>query len=73
MKPPIFLDDEQRRTLEQWSRSRTVSVRWRERALMVLAATKPVSAQAIATELGTTRHRVARWRGRFEAGGIARR
>jgi len=70
MKPPVILDDEQRRTLEQWSRSRTVSVRWRERALIVLAATRPLSEGAIAAELGTTRHRVARWRERFEAGGI---
>ena len=70
MKSPISLDDEQRRILEQWSRSRTVSVRWRERALMVLAATEKVSEQVLAQRLGTTRHRVARWRQRFEDGGI---
>lgn len=37
---------------------------------MVLAATKQVSEGAIAAELGTTRHRVTRWREWFEAGGI---
>lgn len=70
MKPPITLDDEQRKVLEQWSRSRTVSVRWRERALIVLATARPGSDVAIAARLGTTRHRVARWRTRFESGGI---
>ena len=70
MKSPITLDDEQRKVLEQWSRSRTVSVRWRERALLVLAATAHDSDMAIAARLGTTRHRVARWRVRFESGGV---
>lgn len=70
MKPAITLDSEQRRVLEQWKRSRSVSVRWRERALIVLAATEGLTDTAIAQRLGTTRHRVARWRSRFEAGGI---
>lgn len=70
MKPPITLDGEQRKVLEQWSRSRTVSVRWRERALIVLAAAQDASDKAIAARLGTTRHRVARWRKRFESGGV---
>ncbi len=47
-----------------------MSVRCRERALIVLAATEKVSDQVLAQRLGTTRHRVARWRKRFEAGGI---
>jgi len=71
MKSPITLDDLQRSALTQWTRSRTVSVRWRERARIVLAAAKGDTDQAIAEQLGTTRHRVARWRSRFEAGGIA--
>ncbi|MEO6969071.1 MAG: helix-turn-helix domain-containing protein, partial [Rhodanobacteraceae bacterium] len=70
MKSPHTLDDNQRKVLEQWSRSRTVSVRWRARALIVLAATERASDQAIAARLGTTRHRVARWRARFESGGV---
>ena len=70
MKTPLTLDDEQRKVLEQWSRSRTVSVRWRERALMVLAAAEHDSDVAIAARFGTTRHRVARWRVRFESGGV---
>lgn len=70
MKPPITLDDAQRKVLEHWSRSRTVSVRWRERASIVLAATERDSEEVIATRLGTTRHRVARWRARFESGGV---
>ncbi|MGH8030887.1 MAG: IS630 family transposase [Luteimonas sp.] len=71
MKPPVTLDESQRRTLTQWARSRTVSVRWRERARIVLAASKGDSDQAIAEALGTTRHRVARWRARFASGGVA--
>lgn len=47
-----------------------VSAGWRERALIVLAATQVVSDGAIAAKLGTTRYRVARWLERFEAGGI---
>ncbi len=70
MKPPITIDSKQRKVLEQWSRSRTVSVRWRERALIVLTATERASDQAIAAQLGTTRHRVARWRERFESSGV---
>lgn len=70
MKPAIALEADQRNELERWSRSRTVSVRWRERAQIILAATEGLSDAAIATRLGTTRHRVARWRCRFESGGI---
>lgn len=70
MKSPIALEDKQRAVLQQWSRSRTVSVRWRERAQIILAATEKLSDATIASRLGTTRHRVARWRSRFESGGI---
>jgi transposase len=70
MKSPILLEDEQRDVLERWSRSRTVSLRWRERAQIILAATEKVSDAVIAARLGTTRHRVARWRRRFASGGV---
>ncbi|MGA9335055.1 MAG: IS630 family transposase [Rudaea sp.] len=70
MKSPIILNDEQRNVLEQWRRSRTVSVRWRERAQIILAATEKVSDAEIAARLGTTRHRVARWRARFASSGV---
>lgn len=70
MKLPVVLGANQRDELERWSRSRTVSVRWRERAQIILAATEKLSDEAIARQLGTTRHRVARWRSRFESGGI---
>lgn len=70
MKPPVTVDEQQRKVLKQWSRSRTVSVRCKERALIVLTATQRISDEAIAARLGTTRHRVARWRARFEAGGV---
>jgi len=70
MKPPIALDASQKKVLNQWVRSSTVSVRWRERAQIILAAASGGTNQANAAKLGTTRHRVARWRERFEAGGI---
>ena len=70
MKRAITLDDSQRRVLNRWVRSRTVSVRWRARAQIILAATKGRTDQDIAAELGTTRHRVARWRSRFVEGGV---
>jgi transposase len=70
MKKPLILDDSQRSVLSQWVRSRTVSIRWRARACIILAAAKGGTDQAIAAELGTTRHRVARWRARFMEGGV---
>jgi transposase len=70
MKKPLILDDSQRSVLNQWVRSRTVSVRWRARARIILAAAKGGTDQAIALELNTTRHRVARWRARFIEGGV---
>jgi transposase len=70
VKPAPVLDDDQRRILNQWARSHTVSLRWRMRAQIILAASKGKTDQDIAIELGTTRHRVARWRSRFAQGGI---
>jgi len=36
--PPVVLTNEQRRTLEQWARSRSLSVRQVQRAQIVLLA-----------------------------------
>jgi len=60
MKKPLILDESQRSVLSQWVRSRTVNIRWRARARIILAAAKGGTDQAIAVELGTTRHRVDR-------------
>lgn len=70
MKPPMPLDDSQKKVLSHWVRSATVSVRWRERAQIILAVASGGTDQANAAKLGTTRHRIARWRARFEAGGV---
>ena len=70
MKKPLILDDSQRSVLSHWVRSRAVSIRWRARARIILAAANGGTDQAIADTLGTTRHRVARWRGRFIEGGV---
>lgn len=70
MKKPLILDDSQRSVLSQWVRSRTVSIRWRARARTILAAANGGTDQVIAHTLGTTRHRVARWRARFIESGV---
>ncbi|HUT92124.1 MAG TPA: IS630 family transposase [Thermoguttaceae bacterium] len=62
---PIVLTDEERRTLERWSRGRSRPVRQMERAKMVLMAAEGSMNRDIAKALGTDSHTVARWRGRF--------
>src|SRR3954468_3110205 len=67
----INLSDEDRSTLERWSRSRSTEARLVERARIVLLAADGRENKDIAAELGITRATVARWRGRFAARGIA--
>jgi transposase len=67
----ITLSDEDRSTLERWSRSRSTETRLVERARIVLLAADGRENQDIAAELGITRATVARWRVRFSARGIA--
>jgi len=67
----VRLTDEQRRTLEKWSRGRSTPVRAMERAKMVLMASQGMENEAIADALGTDSHTVSRWRGRFLQAGLA--
>lgn len=61
----IVLDKAEQTALGQWSNGRTVSVRQRERAKMILLAAEGLENKEIASELGIKAHTVGRWRNRF--------
>src|SRR5579872_1596932 len=69
--PPIVLDSEQRGLLEQQARARSLPARQVERARIVLRAAEGMQNKEIASELGITPEKVARWRERFLTDGIA--
>ena len=66
----ICLSDDDRITLERWSRGRSIEARLVIRARVVLAAADGKENKDIAAELGISRGAVARWRDRFAASGI---
>ncbi len=65
----IELTDEQRKQLQRWVRSNTVSVRLARRAKMILLAAEGMDNREIARNLDVGRIQVGRWRERFAAGG----
>jgi len=67
----ITLSDEDRSTLERWSRGRSIQARLVTRARVVLAAAEARENKDIAAGLNISRGAVARWRDRFAAAGIA--
>jgi transposase len=67
----ITLTDDDRATLQRWSRSRSIEARLVERARIVLLAAEGRENKDIAAELGVTRATVGRWRHRFARQGIA--
>ena len=67
----IELSDSDRRQLERWTRSRSVSVGLYERSRMLLMAEKGMTNKAIAEALGTDQNKVGRWRLRFASEGMA--
>jgi transposase len=69
--PQIVLTDEDRGTLERWSRGRCTPARLVLRARIVLAAARGLDNQTIAVELKTNRPLVGKWRTRFASQGIA--
>ena len=69
--PVIHLKSDQRQTLEKWARGRSTPVRLMQRAEIVLRAASGMANQDIATELGTDRQTVGRWRTRFAKQGLA--
>ena len=69
--PPVVLSAEQRVVLEAQARARRAPARSVERARIVLMAASGMQNQHIAAQLQITSEKVARWRRRFLAGGIA--
>ena len=67
----ITLSEEQRTTLESWSRGRKTPTRLVLRAKIVLHAAEGLENRQIAIKLGTDRESVGRWRARFAKLGLA--
>jgi hypothetical protein len=67
----LSLSDQDRATLESWTRASTVSAGQRERALIVLAVADGEGVSGAARSLGLSRPTVIKWRERFLADGIA--
>ena len=63
--PTVELTEDQRRTLQQWSRGRSLPARQVERARVVLLAADGKQDLEIAAEIGISNQKAARWRKRF--------
>lgn len=63
--PPVELTKDQRQTLQQWSRGRSLPARQVERARVVLLAADGKQDLEIAAEIGISNQKAARWRKRF--------
>jgi transposase-like protein/transposase len=66
----LVLSDQDRQTLESWTRSSTVSAGQRERAEIVLAVAGGAGISGAARRLGLSRPTAIKWRDRFAASGI---
>jgi transposase len=69
--PAIVLTEEQERTLQQWSRARSLPARQVERARVILLAAAGKQDLEIAAEIGISNQKAARWRKRFLKVGVA--
>ena len=69
--PGVDLTDDQRKTLEQWARGRSLPARLVERAKIVLLSATGLQDIGIAAELRISNQKAARWRKRFLAAGLA--
>src|ERR1051325_6613978 len=69
--PPVVLTEDQKRTLHQWARGRSLPARQVERARVVLLAAAGKQDFEIAAELRICNHKAARWRKRFLRLGLA--
>jgi hypothetical protein len=66
----LALSDQDRRRLESWTRSSTISAGQRERAEIVLAVADGAGVSGAARSLGVSRPTVIKWRDRFAADGV---
>src|SRR5947208_5219200 len=64
---PIVLTDDERRTLEQWTRRPTSAERLALRSRMVLACAEGLTNRAVAKRLRVSSNSVCKWRERFRA------
>ena len=64
-KPPLVLTDEERQTLERWSRRAKTSQALALRCKIVLACADGATNKAVAERLGIWPQTVTKWRGRF--------
>ena len=69
--PAIVLTEDQERTLQLWSRGRSLPARQVERAHVILLAAAGKQDLEIAAELGISNQKAARWRQRFLKVGLA--
>src|SRR5829696_4833571 len=67
----LTLSDDERATLEYWTRCSTVSAGHQERARIVLAIADGAGPSATSRVLGVSRPTVIKWRDRFAARGLA--
>ena len=63
--PPVVLDSQQRKTLEQWARSRSLPIRQVQRAQIILLAADGKQDLEIAAQVKISNQKAARWRKRF--------
>ena len=68
---PLTLSDDDRATLEYWTRCSTISAGHQERARIVLAIADGAGTSATSRVLGVSRPTVIKWRDRFAARGLA--
>jgi transposase len=68
---PVELTEDERQTLQQWSRGRSLPARRVERARIVLLAADGKQDLEIAGEIGISNQKAARWRKRFLKLGLA--
>jgi hypothetical protein len=66
----LAVSDQDRATLESWTRSLTVSAGQRERALIVLSVAGGSGVSGAARTLGVSRPTVIKWRDRFTVDGV---
>lgn len=67
----ITLTDDERRTLERWSRGRRIPARLVMRAKIVLLAADGLQNKEIGVKVNTDQQTVTRWRTRFAENGLA--
>lgn len=70
-KRTLEIRDEDRSTLERWSKSKTVSAYQHERAIMILESAAGKRVKDIAARLNTYPNKVIEWRKRYQQEGIS--